>query len=96
MAYIQNYDSDTLVEWLKLPGTQENICSVIKGKSQSFYYILNGGKLCRPWLHVKRECPLRLSHIENRWRIMKTHNFSYSSERAYGKNRNVVGLPFLK
>lgn len=37
-SYIQNYDSDTLVEWLMLNGIPENICAAIKGKSHSLYY----------------------------------------------------------
>ena len=30
---------------------------------------------------VKRECPLKPSHIENIWHMMKNQNFSYSSQR---------------
>ena len=30
---------------------------------------------------LKRECPLRPSHIENMWHMMKNQNFSYSSQR---------------
>ena len=30
---------------------------------------------------IKRECPLRPSHIENIWHMMKNQNFSYSSQR---------------
>ena len=30
---------------------------------------------------LKRECPLRPSHIENTWHMMKNQNFSYSSQR---------------
>ena len=30
---------------------------------------------------LKSECPLRLSHIENMWHMIKNQNFSYSSQR---------------
>ena len=30
---------------------------------------------------LKRECPLRPSHIENIWHMLKNQNFSYSSQR---------------
>ena len=30
---------------------------------------------------IKRECPLRPSHIKNIWHTMKNQNFSYSSQR---------------
>ena len=30
---------------------------------------------------VKRECPLKPSHIENIWHMMENQNFSYSSQR---------------
>ena len=32
-------------------------------------------------LVVKRECPLKPSHIESTWHMMKNQNFSYSSQR---------------
>ena len=30
---------------------------------------------------LKRECPLKPSHIANIWHMMKNQNFSYSSQR---------------
>ena len=32
-------------------------------------------------IQLKRECPLKPSHIENIWHMMKNQNFSYSSQR---------------
>ena len=33
------------------------------------------------YIAVKSECPLKPSHIENMWHMMKNQNFSYSSQR---------------
>ena len=42
----------------------------------------------------KRECPLRPSHIENIWHMMKNQNFSYSSQR-YPKESLETWCDFL-
>ena len=45
---------------------------------------------------LKRECPLRPSHIENIWHMLKNQNFSYSSQRYPRVSLETCVIFFLK
>ena len=45
------------------------------------WYSLSSYKTSISATAIKRECPLKPSHIANIWHMMKNQNFSYSSLR---------------
>ena len=48
---------------------------------------------CSLGSHLKRQCPLRPSEIENMWHMMKNQNSPFfAPEIPYGSSGNVVAL----